>query len=683
MFCCLGFLFTPLSTPALVGLFTIGISAFIYVLSKPKPVYPPINLNKQSIGTQGGARRCALLKDDNLMSYYYEDAKTLYEVFMRGLRVSGNGDCLGYRKPNKPYEWISYRQVTDRAEFLGSGLVHKGCKTSPEQFIGIFSQNRPEAVIAELACFTYSMVIVPLYDTLGPEAIVFIVNRAELSVVICDKPDKAVVLLNNCEKGLTPVLKTVILMEGFEDGLKEKGAKYGVEILLMKDVEYLGKENFKKPVPPNPEDLCLVCFTSGTTGDPKGAMLTHRNIVADASGFLKNTESTFAPLTSDIAISYLPMAHSFERVVQTVVYCSGAKIGFFQGDIRLLTDDMKTLRPTVFPTVPRLLNRIYDKIQSGADTPFKKHLLAFAASRKFAEVKEGIIRNDSIWDKFIFKKVQETMGGRVRVMVTAAAPISPTVLSFLRATLGCQIFEAYGQTECGAGCTFSTPGDWTAGHVGAPLPCNTVKLVDVTDMNYFSSNGEGEVCIKGPNVFNGYLKDPEKTSEALDEEGWLHTGDIGKWLPNGTLKIIDRKKNIFKLAQGEYIAPEKIENVYIRSAPVAQIFVHGDSLKSCLVGVVIPDSEVLPEFAAKIGVKGSYEELCRSTTVKKAILDDIIKLGKQAGLKSFEQVKDIYVHSEMLTVENGFLTPTLKAKRAEVAKHFKSHMDELYSKLQE
>ncbi|KAM4636503.1 long-chain-fatty-acid--CoA ligase 5 [Discoglossus pictus] len=683
MFCCLSFLFTPLPTPALIGLFTIGISAFIYVLSKPKAVHPPIDLKKQSIGTQGGARRCALLKDDTLMSYYYEDAKTLYEVFMRGLRVSGNGNCLGYRKPNKPYEWLTYRQVVDRAEHLGSALIHKGFKASPEQFIGIFSQNRPEGVIAELACYTYSMVVVPLYDTLGPEAIVFIVNRAELSLVICDNPDKAIILLSNCEKGHTPGLKTIIVMEAFDNDLKERGMKCGVEVLLLQDVEYLGKENFKKPVPPKPDDLSVVCFTSGTTGDPKGAMLTHKNVVADAAGFLKNTESTFAPLTSDIAISYLPMAHMFERVVQTVVYCSGAKVGFFQGDVRLLTDDMKTLRPTVFPTVPRLLNRIYDKIQSGAHTPFKKHLLEFAVARKFSEVKEGIIRNDSIWDKYIFKKVQDTMGGRIRVMVTAAAPISPAVLNFLRASLGCQIFEAYGQTECGAGCTFSTPGDWTAGHVGAPLPCNIIKLVDVTDMNYFTSDGEGEVCIKGPNVFKGYLKDPEKTAEAVDEDGWLHTGDIGKWLPNGTLKIIDRKKNIFKLAQGEYIAPEKIENVYIRSAPVAQVFVHGDSLRSCLVGVVIPDPEVLPEFAAKLVVRGTYEELCKHMTVKKAILEDMVKLGKQAGLKSFEQVKDIYVHHEMLTVENGLLTPTLKAKRADVAKYFQIQLEALYENLQE
>ncbi|XP_077114152.1 long-chain-fatty-acid--CoA ligase 5 [Ranitomeya variabilis] len=680
---CLSLLFTPLSTPAIVTLIAIGLTAFYYVLTKPRPVHPPIDLSRQSIGTQGGARRCALLKDDSLMSYYYEDAKTLYEVFKRGIRVSGNGDCLGYRKPNQPYQWITYQQVADRAENLGSGLIQKGCKASPDQFIGVFSQNRPEVVIAELACFSYSMVVVPLYDTLGAEAIVFIVNRADLSLIVCDKHDKAAILLHNAEKGLTPSLKIIILMEEFGNDLKEQAAKCGVELLLQSDVEYLGKENFKKPAPPSPEDLCLICFTSGTTGDPKGAMLTHKNVVADASSFVKATESTFAPMTSDIEISYLPMAHVFERVVQTVVFCSGAKVGFFQGDIRLLTDDMKTLRPTVFPTVPRLLNRIYDKIQSGAQTPTKKFLLDLAITCKSAEVKKGIIRNDSIWDKLIFKRVQETMGGRVRVMVTGAAPISENVLSFLRAALGSQIFEAYGQTECGAGCSFSTPGDWTAGHVGAPLPCNLLKLEDVTDMNYFSSNGEGEVCIKGTNVFKGYLKDPEKTAEAIDEEGWLHTGDIGKWLPNGTLKIIDRKKNIFKLAQGEYIAPEKIENVYVHSAPVAQVFVHGDSLRSCLVGVVVPDPEILPDFAAKFGVRCSFEELCKHAAVKKAILEDVIKTGKQAGLKSFEQVKDIYVHSEMLTVENGLLTPTLKAKRAEVAKYFKSQIDDLYSKIQD
>lgn len=676
-------LFSPLPTPALISLIAFGAVIFLWVISRPKPLLPPVDLNKQSIGIEGGARRAALLTDNNLLSYYFEDAKTLYEVFQRGVSISGNGDCLGYRKPKQPYQWLTYKQVSDRTKYLGSGLLQKGCQPSSSQYIGIFAQNRPEWIISEYACYTYSMVAVPLYDTLGPEAIVYIVNKADISVVICDTPAKAEVLLKNCEDKKTPCLKIIILMDLFDKELKDRGAKVGIEILSLQEVEELGKNNIREPVPPRPEDLSVVCFTSGTTGNPKGAMLTHQNVVSNAAAFLRCTENTIECTSSDVVISYLPLAHMFERVVQTVVYSCGAKVGFFQGDIKLLTDDMKTLKPTLFPVVPRLLNRVYDKIQSGANTPVKNFLLKFAVFMKTAEIKQGIIRNDSIWDKLIFKKIQETMGGRVRIMVTGAAPISPSVLTFLRAALGCQIFEAYGQTECSAGSTFSMPGDWTTGHVGAPLACNIIKLDDVEEMSYFSSNNEGEVCIKGPNVFKGYLKDPEKTAEAIDKDGWLHTGDIGKWLPNGTLKIIDRKKNIFKLAQGEYIAPEKIENVYIRSAPVAQVFVHGESLRSFLIGIVVPDAEMLPEFAAKLGVKGSFEELCKNPAVKKAILDDMIQLGREAGLKSFEQVKDLYIHTELFSVENGLLTPTLKAKRGDVVKFFQKEIEALYSSTQE
>ncbi|XP_041818013.1 long-chain-fatty-acid--CoA ligase 5 isoform X2 [Chelmon rostratus] len=675
-------LFSPLPTPAIISLLALAAATLFYLNTRPSPIRSPVDLNCQSLGIKDGARKTALLEDNNnLISYYYNDAKTLYEVFQRGLKVSGNGPCLGYRKPGRPYQWLKYRQVSDRAEHLGSGLIHKGLKPGPDTFIGIFAQNRPEWIICELACYTYSMVAVPLYDTLGPEALVFIIDQASISTVLCDNQSKAETLLQNREKGLTPVLKTVVIMDPFKSELVERGTQCGVDILSMQDVEVLGKNNLQNPAPPKPEDLSIVCFTSGTTGNPKGAMLTHENVVANAAGVLKGFETAIVPSTQDVSISFLPLAHMFERVVQTVMYSVGARVGFFQGDIRLLPDDMKTLQPTIFPVVPRLLNRVYDRVQSGAKTPFKKWLLNFAVDRKYAEVREGIIRNNSIWDKLIFHKVQESLGGRVRVMVTGAAPISPSVLNFLRAALGCQLFEAYGQTECTAGCSFSIPGDATSGHVGVPLPCNIVKLVDVEEMKYFSSNGEGEVCIKGSNVFKGYLKDPEKTAEALDKDGWLHTGDIGKWLPSGVLKIIDRKKNIFKLAQGEYIAPEKIENVYVRSGPVAQVFVHGDSLQSCLVAIVVPDPDVLPDFAKDLGCQGSIEELCKNTEIKKAVLSDMTKLGKEAGLKSFEQVKDIHLHPELFSIENGLLTPTLKAKRAELKTLFQTQIDKLYANI--
>ncbi|KAM4035239.1 long-chain-fatty-acid--CoA ligase 6 isoform 1-T1 [Anomaloglossus baeobatrachus] len=664
----------------------VGLGAFAAVIaywfaSRPKAVKPPCNLLLQSeeVEDGGGARHSVLGDGPKLLTHYYDDAKTMYEVFQRGHHISENGPCLGSRKPNQPYEWLSYKEVSDRAEFLGSGLLYQGCKPSSDQFIGVFAQNRPEWIISELACYTYSMVVIPLYDTLGPGAIRYIINTADISTVICDKPEKAKVLLENVEKGETPGLKSVVLMDAVNQQLVERGKNCSVRIQTMQEVEECGRKNRRSPLPPTPDDLSIVCFTSGTTGNPKGAMLTHGNVVADFSGFLKVTEKVIFPKQDDVLISFLPLAHMFERVIQSVVYCHGGRIGFFQGDIRLLSDDMKTLRPTIFPVVPRLLNRMYDKIFSQADTPVKRWILEFASRRKDAEVRRGVVRNNSLWDKLLFNKVQSSLGGRVRMIVTGAAPASPTVLGFLRAALGCQVYEGYGQTECTAGCTFTTPGDWTSGHVGAPLPCNYIKLVDVEDMNYFASKGEGEICVKGPNVFKGYLKDKEKTEEALDEDGWLYTGDVGRWLPNGTLKIIDRKKHIFKLAQGEYIAPEKIENIYIRSEPVSQIYVHGDSLQAFLVGIVVPDAEVMPGWARKKNFEGTFVELCNNLELKKAIMADMVRLGKESGLHSFEQVKAIHIHKEMFTVQNGLLTPTLKAKRRELRDFFKQEIEELYA----
>uniref|UniRef100_A0A4W4HIA9 Long-chain-fatty-acid--CoA ligase n=1 Tax=Electrophorus electricus TaxID=8005 RepID=A0A4W4HIA9_ELEEL len=678
----LGQLVRSLPASTLVGLGALAAMLAYWLAMRPRAITPPCDLRHQSEQVEGGGCRSMLGDSAKLLTHYHEDAKTLYEAFQRGLHVSGNGPCLGSRLPNQPYKWLSYKEVTTRAEHLGSGLLSQGCLPNQDQFIGVFAQNRPEWIISELACYTYSMVVVPLYDTLGPNAIRYIINIADISTVICDKPEKAEVLLGNVERQETPGLKTIILMDPFGPELMEHGENCGVHIQAMKDVEALGREHYRKPMPPRPEDLSIVCFTSGTTGNPKGVMLTHGNVVADFSGFIKVTDKVIFPNQDDVLISFLPLAHMFERLIESVVYCHGGRIGFFQGDIRLLSEDMKALRPTIFPVVPRLLNRMYDKIFSQANNPMKRWLLNFAAKRKGGEVSSGIIRSDSIWDKIFFSKIQASLGGRLRMIITGAAPTSPTVLSFLRAALGCQVYEAYGQTECTAGCTFTTPGDWTSGK-----PCLEFLMKKIADapspttpMDVLAEKALFYVCVKGANVFKGYLKDPVKTAETLDSDGWLHTGDIGKWLPNGTLKIIDRKKHIFKLAQGEYISPEKIENIYIRSEPVAQLYVHGDSLQSCLIGIVVPDPEVMPSWAQKKGIGGCYDDLCKNV-LKKAILDDMVRLGKASGLHSFEQVKDIYIHSEMFSIENGLLTPTLKAKRSELKEYFKLEIEQLYNNI--
>ncbi|XP_049722592.1 long-chain-fatty-acid--CoA ligase 1-like isoform X2 [Elephas maximus indicus] len=670
-----------LPTNTLMGFGAFAALTTFWYATRPKALKPPCDLFMQSVEVAGsdGARRSALLDSDEPLVYIYDDVRTLYEVFQRGMQVSNNGPCLGSRKPDQPYEWLSYKEVAELSECVGSALIQKGFRASPDQFIGIFAQNRPEWVIIEQGCFAYSMVVVPLYETLGSEAITYIVNKAELSLVFVDKVEKAKHLLDGVENKLIPGLKIIVLMDSYGSDLVELGSKCGVEIISMKALQNLGRANRQKPKPPAPEDIAVICFTSGTTGNPKGALVTHQNIISVCSAFVKITETVLTLSASDTHISFLPLAHMYEQILKCIMLCHGAKIGFFQGDIRLLMDDLKVLQPTVFPVVPRLLNRMFDRIFGQANTTLKRWLLDFASKRKEAELRSGIVRNNSLWDRLIFHKIQSSLGGKVRLMVTGAAPVSPTVLTFLRAALGCQFYEGYGQTECAAGCCLTVPGDWTAGHVGPPMPCSYVKLVDVEEMNYVAAQGEGEVCVKGADVFKGYWKDPAKTAEALDKDGWLHTGDIGKWLPNGTLKIIDRKKHIFKLSQGEYIAPEKIENIYIRSEPVAQVFVHGESLQSFLIAIVVPDVETLCAWAQKRGLEGSFEELCRNKDVKKAILEDMVRLGKDSGLKPFEQIKDIALHRELFSVDNGLLTPTMKAKRPELRNYFRSQIEELYS----
>uniref|UniRef100_A0A8B9LAR6 long-chain-fatty-acid--CoA ligase n=1 Tax=Astyanax mexicanus TaxID=7994 RepID=A0A8B9LAR6_ASTMX len=599
----LGQLFRSLPTSTLVGLGALTAVLAYWLATRPRGIAPPCDLSNQSEKVEGGGRRSMLGDSPELLTHYFEDATTLYEVFQRGLHVSGDGPCLGSRLPNQPYKWLSYKEVMTRAEHLGSGLLYQGCQPNSDQLVGVFAQNRPEWIIAELACYTYSMVVVPLYDTLGPDAIRYIINIAEISTVICDKPEKAKVLLGNVERQETPGLKRIILMDLFDPELVEQGNNSGVHIQSLKDVERF----LLLLQPPRPDDLSIVCFTSGTTGNPKGVMLTHGNVVADFAGFLKVTDKVIRPNKDDVLISFLPLAHMFERLIEAVVYCHGGRIGFFQGDIRLLSEDMKVLRPTIFPVVPRLLNRMYDKIFSQANNSVKRWILNFAAKRKAAEVSRGVIRSDSIWDKIFFSKIQASLGGRLRMIITGAAPTSPTVLGFLRAALGCQVYEAYGQTECTAGCTYTTPGDWTS---VLPLPTAEIKSL-VT---------------------------------------------LSKAVNSAMLLSESRLKNL-----NEY---------YCFVGPLA-----------CLVAIVVPDPEVMPSWARKKGLDGSYEDLCKNGELKKAILEDLVRLGKASGLHSFEQVKNIYVHSDMFSIENGLLTPTLKAKRPELRQYFKQEIEELYQNI--
>uniref|UniRef100_A0A1X7TMP3 long-chain-fatty-acid--CoA ligase n=1 Tax=Amphimedon queenslandica TaxID=400682 RepID=A0A1X7TMP3_AMPQE len=398
---------------------------------------------------------------------------------------------------------------------------------------------------------------------------------------------------------------------------------------------------------------------------------------------LYDAEESIVLSPGDCHISFLPLAHMMERCVQVVVFMNGLKLGYMFGDIKNLVNDIQVLKPTIFISVPRLLNRIYDKVLSGVNSnKTKKWLFDTAFKSKLSEVKRGILRRDSIWDYIVFGNIQKLLGGNVRLIITGSAPISERVVYFYQVAFGCYIVEGYGQTETSSGCTMSLPADTTCGHVGPPVPSAKVKLVDVPDLNYFASNGEGEICFKGPSCTSGYFKEEEKTKALIDEDGWVHSGDIGKWLPNGALKITDRVKHIFKLSQGLYIAPEKVENVCSRSPFIAQMFLYGDSLRSSCVAIVVPDEEVLTQWAGEHDKGGkSFEELCTDEEVKKAIFDDLYNVGKRDGLSSLEIPKAIELTSTAFSVENDLLTPTFKLKRPAARTKYMPDIVEMYSQL--
>ncbi|KAI8085806.1 uncharacterized protein B0P05DRAFT_570009 [Gilbertella persicaria] len=632
--------------------------------------------------------------------------KTMIEIFNHGLNISKDRPCLGVRSfknaetgERGPYIWQTYRQVNHRITNFGSGLLnylnHTVGETRTQQIpIGIWAINRPEWTITDLACSAYGLYTVALYDTLGPDTVEFVINHAEIETVVCSG-DHIADLLKLRHK--LPHLKTIISMDSIDETtrpgavsssaiIKAWAAEKDIKLVDFNSIETLGKKNRRTHNYPKPDDLACIMYTSGTTGMPKGAMLTHRNFVSALSASYKALGGN----EHDATISYLPLAHIFGRITDMVTLCCGGRLGYFGGDMNLLVEDVQELKPTVFATVPRLLNRIYGKlVASTINAPGTTGALARrAVATKLANLEAGKGYTHPFWDRLIFNKVKQALGGNVRIMVTGSAPIGKDVMQFLRIAFCCDIREGYGATEtCAASCVHYE-NEYKAGHLGAPFVCNEIKLVDVSEMDYLSTDPypRGEICIRGPNVFKGYYKDEEKTREAIDTEGWFHTGDIGMINERGALVIIDRKKNIFKLSQGEYIAPEKIENVYAKEPVVAQIYLHGDSLQSELVAIVVPDPDTLNSLvAAKLphihAKKLSFPELCKVPEVSNLVLEQITKVGKKAELRGFEQAKAIYLESEPFAIENDLLTPTFKVKRPQAKKYYESQIAQLYESL--
>ncbi|XBH90959.1 hypothetical protein VPH35_082479 [Triticum aestivum] len=558
------------------------------------------------------------------------DIGTLHDNFVYAVETFTDCRYLGTRVCADgavgDYKWMTYGEASTSRTAIGSGLIYHGISEGAR--IGLYFINRPEWIIIDHACAAYSYVSVPLYDTLGPDAVQFIVNHATVEAIFC-VPQTLSTLLSFLTQ--MPCVRLIVVVGGDNANTPSTTAAAGVEIITYSRLHSQGKMSSQTYRPPKPEDVATICYTSGTTGTPKGAVLSHENLIANVAGSSLGVK--FYP--SDVYISYLPLAHIYERANQIALLHYGVAIGFYQGDNLKLMDDLAALRPTVFASVPRLYNRIYSAITNAVKDSggLKERLFRTAYNAKRQALVNG--RNPSpMWDKLVFNKIKARLGGRVRLMTSGASPLSADVMEFLRICFGGEVLEGYGMTETSCVITTMDIGDKLIGHVGSPNPSCEVKLVDVPEMNYTCEDQpypRGEICVRGPTIFRGYYKDEVQTRDVIDNDGWLHTGDIGLWLPGGRLKIIDRKKNIFKLAQGEYIAPEKIENVYAKCKFIAQCFIYGDSFNSFLVAIVAVEPDVLKAWAASQGIQSEdLRQLCVDPRAKAAVLADMDSIGKEA-----------------------------------------------------
>ncbi|CAG8710736.1 14517_t:CDS:2, partial [Racocetra persica] len=458
-----------------------------------------------------------------------------------------------------------------------------------------------------------------------------------------------------------PFLKAIISIDSLEDpvgkSLYLEAFQKNIHLYEFTQIEKFGQQHFRKHVPPQPDDLFIIMYTSGTTDIPKGVMISHRNFVATMCLPVDYPEE---PPGSRI-ISHLPLAHVYALKAEYSAIMRGISIGYFSGDQNRLFEDIRVLQPMSFPSVPKIFNKLYKNLRAVTiDAAGEEGEIARRLYQKKLEhfKKTGELKYEE-WDKFAEKKIGKIFGPNMRRLFSAAAPLSDDVVEFLRIALGVIFDRGYGQTESTGSGARVLVGDLSTSHVGAPAPSLEIKLVDVPSLDYYSTdkpNPRGEICLRGASIMKGYFKDERRTKETIDEEGWLHTGDIGEFDDRGgCLKIIDRIKNIFKLSQGEYIAPEKI-------------------------AIIIPNKIHFIPWANKIVGDLDYETLAKNKVIINELLKHLKEHGKNNGLKGFEQVKAIYLDTEPFSVENGLLTSTLKAKRNVIAQQYKKVFDQLYTK---
>ncbi|KAK5087922.1 medium-chain fatty acid-CoA ligase faa2 [Lithohypha guttulata] len=637
--------------------------------------------------------------------------RTGHDMFEVSANRTPHAPAFGYRPYNSaknafdPYQWIDYETVQKRRNDFGKGIVDIHAKegiTGTQYGVGLWCQNRPEWQITDLACMSQSLFTVSLYDTLGPEASEYIIKHANLACVVTSLNHVGALMR---VKPRLPNLKFIIVLDPLEPAANEQQSTSKKELLTsmsnsldlnlkffsMAEVEAIGAASTRPLNPPKPEDMITINYTSGTTGPPKGVVLTHKNAVAATSAALVSTTPKNG---DDVMCSYLPLAHIFGRLLEQSFMFSGGKIAYFHGNILELVDDLKLIRPTSFASVPRLYNRFGGVIKSQtlAAPGFKGALSRHVVNTKMANMKrrENPTNKHLVYDRIWGKKVSAALGlDRAVDFVSGSAPLDPALQDFFSIVTGARIMQGFGMTETYAsGCT-QVDGDLSTGHCGGVSISVEMCLQSVPDMEYNVEDmpyPRGELLMRGTSIFGGYYNNPEETKKTFTEDGWFRTGDIASIDELGRFKIIDRRKNVLKLAQGEYVSPERIEGVYLSNCNyLAQGFVHGDSLQTSLVAMFGVQPDIFAPYASKVLGKSisptdfeAIKQACKDEKIRKAVHKDLDKVGRQNKFAGYERVAAVHLSLEPFTIDNETLTPTLKLKRPVAVKMYRPLLDQLY-----
>ncbi|KAH7107805.1 long-chain-fatty-acid-CoA ligase [Auriculariales sp. MPI-PUGE-AT-0066] len=628
---------------------------------------------------------------------------TLGDAFESGMSRGAQRECLGHRpiiphsnpiQRERRYVWQTYGEVDQRRRDLGSALYamfqQKKIGGGELPTVGIWSTNVPEWQIVDLTAQLYGFVSVALYDTLGPDAVEYVINHSETTIAFATAVHLPSLLKLAGEK--CPKLKAIVSIDPLEpqarQALQAWATEKHVDLFAFTELEAIGRKNRIEPPNVTPDQIASICYTSGTTANPKGAILTHRNILAGVAMMLHGADLDPNKVT---VISFLPLAHIYGRIIELLAISAGGRIGYFGGDTLQLMDDIQILKPDYMPSVPRVLNKIYAGIMAQTKAPgLKGALLRQAIKSKLENYRATGNTDHAFWDRVVFRKVRALTGGNLVGITSGSAPLSPEVFDLIKIAFGGKVVEGYGMTETNATITRTVVHDPTgSGLAGFPHAFTQIKLVDVPDMGYTAEDKpfpRGEICVKSDACITSYYKDPENTKKLIDADGWLHTGDVGLIDECTRLRIIDRVKNIMKLAQGEYIGLERIENAYTSCPLIQQVYVYATSLREYTVGLVVPEYAPFAGLAERVtgekvdpADRAALERAAKDPRVVEALLRALDKEARKAGLKGFEQVKNIHIELEPFSVDNGLMTPTFKARRQQVDLKYKDAFEALYA----